>query len=148
MASTIPRAALFLGWSGVIPFAGLTALLVSNPQGTPWALPALVAYGAIILSFMGGVHWGIALNPATPADSVAKALTLSVMPALAAFGATFLPAPLSLAVLAAGFAALLAYDLATVRRGAAPAWYAPLRIQLSAAVLARLITAAWVTAKP
>jgi Protein of unknown function (DUF3429) len=50
-----PRPALLLGWAGVIPFALLTAALVLGMELGPvdphWAL---LAYGAAILSFLGG----------------------------------------------------------------------------------------------
>ena len=52
-----------LGWAGLVPF-GLATL------GTHSGLEALVrygflggtAYGAVILSFLGAVHWGLAMG--------------------------------------------------------------------------------------
>ena len=52
-----------LGWAGLVPF-GLAAL------GTHSGIEALVrygffggtAYGAVILSFLGAVHWGLAMQ--------------------------------------------------------------------------------------
>lgn len=38
--------------------------------------------------------------------------------------------------LIAGFLALLAYDISTVRQGIAPRWYTALRVQLTLAVVA------------
>jgi len=61
--SPIPDMPALLGWGGLIPF-GLAAL------GTHSGVDALVlygfiggtAYGAIILSFLGAVHWGLAMQ--------------------------------------------------------------------------------------
>ncbi|WP_375461114.1 DUF3429 domain-containing protein [uncultured Enterovirga sp.] len=67
---------------------------------------------------------------------------VSVLPALLAWVALFLPFQFALPVLVAGVAGLLAYDLWTVRRGIAPTWYGVLRIQITAAVML-LLTVAW-----
>ena len=50
-----------LGYGGLIPLVGLAALvwLVTNNL-QPWVAMALVAYAALIVSFLGGIHWGIA----------------------------------------------------------------------------------------
>jgi hypothetical protein len=62
----------------------------------------------------------------------------SVLTALLAFLCLLIPNSLGLIGLIAGFLALLAYDLSTVRQGLAPRWYASLRIQLTLAVVVLL----------
>ena len=140
-SSHIPRTAFVLGWLGVIPFAAYALLAVTGvglPHGA--ALSGLVLYGAIILSFMGGAQWGLSMVTARGEPGAMGArLTVSVSPALAAFGLSFLPATQALQGLAAVFVALLLYDMATARRGAAPAWYPALRIQLTSAVVVCLL---------
>ena len=124
------------------PFAGLALAIAVGwpPQVAVTALQNLVFYGAVILSFMGGVQWGLALGPAGEPAHLARRLVVSVLPAIAAWlSLAFLPTMAAAAVLAAAFALLLAYDVATVRRGLAPAWYAPLRAALSAAVIVCLL---------
>ena len=64
-----------------------------------------------------------------------------VLPALIAWSALFLPDPWRLASLAAGFGALMLYDLAIVKAGRAPLWYARLRLALTSVVLASLAIA-------
>jgi hypothetical protein len=55
----MPRSALLLGWGGVLPFVGLAlAAAIGLPSPIPQAETMLIGYGAVILSFMGGVHWG------------------------------------------------------------------------------------------
>jgi hypothetical protein len=138
--SHIPRPAFVLGWLGVIPFAAFALLAVTGGVGS--AMSALVLYGAIILSFMGGAQWGLSM--VTGGSTMGTRLAISVLPALAAFGLWFLPATGALLGLAAVFVALLLYDIATARAGAAPAWYPALRIQLTSAVVICLLLASFI----
>jgi hypothetical protein len=131
----IPASAFWLGWAGVLPFAALSALTIAGGAETGWALGSLAAYGMIILSFMGGVQWGLEMARPDGREAGFAGFAASVVPALVAFGASLADPLLSLGVLAVGFAGLLAYDLARVRFGIGPPWYARLRWQLSAAVL-------------
>ena len=142
-ASQIPRPAFLLGWLGVLPFAAFALLAATGgvlPRGA--AMSGLVLYGAIILSFMGGAQWGLAMVTTRGSPgAMGSRLAISVLPALAAFGLWFLPATAALLGLAAVFVALLLYDIATARAGAAPAWYPALRIQLTGAVVMCLVLA-------
>jgi hypothetical protein len=138
----IPSLAFWLGWAGVIPFAALSSGLWTGGAGDldeTGLLRALISYGAIILSFMGGVQWGLEL---TRGDGDGLGFLASVVPALAAFAATFVHPLAALAILAAGFILLLFYDLRRIRAGIGPAWYGRLRIQLSTSVVICLIAAA------
>ena len=136
-----PVVALALGWSGVLPFAGCTAiLLLGHPASTGVVATALISYGSIILGFMGSVHWGLEMSqPRAPLHYVA-----SVVPALLAFAATLSPATQAIALLMCGFAGLIALDMWRCRFGDTPAWYRTLRLQLTAAVMF-LLTAALVS---
>ena len=136
--SHISRPAFVLGWLGVIPFAAFALLAVTGgvlPNGA--AMSGLVLYGAIILSFMGGAQWGLSM--VRGGGTIGTRLAISVLPALAAFGLWFLPAIQALLGLAAIFVALLLYDIAMARAGAAPAWYPALRTQLTSAVVICLL---------
>jgi hypothetical protein len=132
---TIPRPALLLGWAGVIPFALFTVASVFDIR--LWLLDptmALRAYGGCILSFMGGTQWGILL-PRDEGHASFPRFLISVLPALLAVLCLLIPNELGLIGLIAGFLALLAYDISTVRQGLAPQWYMSLRVQLTLAVL-------------
>lgn len=49
-----------LGYGGLLPFVGLTALAwLVRAELVPFVAAALVAYAALIASFLGGIHWGI-----------------------------------------------------------------------------------------
>ncbi len=141
--SRIPRPALVLGWLGVLPFAALALLSVAGGVLAPdAAIEGLITYAMIILSFMGGAQWGLAMRGASGRDAAEEwRLMISVLPALAAFGLSFLPASSALFGLSAAFLALLGYDLLTARAGTAPTWYPALRIQLTGAVIVCLLIA-------
>jgi hypothetical protein len=140
----IPRSALILGVLGVAPFAALSAATVSGLEVAPIpTVPALETYAAVILSFMGGAQWGLTVaGPTERAANPWRRFGISVLPALVGWGALLAPARPALLLLAAAFALLAAYDLWSVRRGEAPAWYGRLRLGLTLAVVACLAVAA------
>lgn len=141
-----PFLALCLGWAGVLPFWGLALALAAGIDlpviGDEAA--ALVSYGAIILSFMAGVHWGLAMRaPDAPAGPRATGLlAISVVPAIIAWFATLAPAGAAIIILAVLFLVLLPVDLWAIGERLAPSWYRPLRLQLTAAVVTALLLAA------
>ena len=54
--------ATLLGYGGAVPFIGFGALIVTD--STAWDIEVetvLLFYGAVILSFLGGIHWGLSL---------------------------------------------------------------------------------------
>ena len=130
----IPTAALVLGLAGLIPFAACAVAAHAVPAGQQaGALQALAGYGAVILSFLGGVRWGLVIR--MPAEgAVFPHLLLSVAPSILCWAALLLPTRAGLALLAVGFIVMLVLDWRTTL---APAWYRRLRLPLSAgAVLA------------
>ena len=49
-----------LGYAGLVPFVLLTGLMwLVDSELLPFVSIALAAYAAAIVSFLGGVHWGI-----------------------------------------------------------------------------------------
>ena len=144
----MPRSALLLGWGGVLPFAGLAiAVAFGLPSPIPQAETMLIGYGAVILSFLGGVHWGVAMRSEAGSsdDGAAWHYALSVIPALVGWTALALESSHALLVLAAAFLALLIVDVTWASARKAPAWYGKLRLQLTSAVLLCL-GLAWIAA--
>lgn len=150
----IPRSALLLGLTGLIPFlfgAGLALSPEPNPpEGTfAFLYPAdayaiLAGYGIVILCFMSGVLWGFAARG--PEEDAPLAYVLSVLPALFAFfTASQHIFSLShsnldaLPYLAVGFAGLLILDGIFYRKGLTPPWWMRLRMLLTAVVVACLL---------
>ncbi|MDE2465512.1 MAG: DUF3429 domain-containing protein [Alphaproteobacteria bacterium] len=136
----IPPMALLLTAAGALPFIGLAAIAVAGGPLPTHAQGALLTYGAVILSFMGGIHWGFALTPLVRA-APSHRLLLGVIPALIGWTATLLPQNIGLCLLALAFAVLPGLDLAAIRTGAAPSWYGRLRVPVTVVVVAALLAA-------
>jgi len=141
----IPTGAKWLGFSGLIPFIGcaLAVSLAPEPYKS-FSLSLLLGYGAVILSFLGGVHWGLAIAPGSAQTDLTKQLALSVIPSLIAWVALFLQERLALIVLALSIALVLIVDRMSVREGRAPAWFMALRRYLSIGAIASLLLAAFI----
>ena len=136
----IPAPAAWLGYAGLIPFVALAAAAwVVSGAGRPWLDNALLTYGAVILSFMGAVHWGLAMRERGTVDG--RQLLASVVPPLVAWFAAFAPASINYPVLIVAFALLCLFDGRMARVGKAPAWYPKLRTPLTAVVVLSLISA-------
>ena len=142
----IPRSALLLGLSGVLPFLwGALTVLVPDigRQAAPIISERLVgpyvltAYGIVILSFMSGVLWGFATKAG---DRQGICYALSTAPALWTF---FMvgggPANAAL-MLILGFIGLLGLDWQFSRWGLTPGWWMKLRLLLTTLVCGCLVT--------
>jgi hypothetical protein len=141
--SAIPAPALKLGFAGLIPFAFFAlAALFAPPAWSEPARATLTAYGAVILSFMGGCRWGFAAAGLGEGPAM-RPLILSVAPSLWAWVALSAAAPFDLLMLAAGFAALLGSDIALTKIGGAPKWWPSLRWPLSLGATAACLAGAF-----
>ncbi len=136
----VPPPAALLGLAGLLPFAGAALLALQPGPAGDWAGFALLGYGAVILSFLGGIHWGLALARDAAPDW--RALGIGVLPSLAGWAGLLAGGTAGLLLLASGFLAVLAVDLGLSRSGRAPAWFARLRSLLTGAVLAALLVSA------
>jgi hypothetical protein len=129
-----------LGVAGLLPFvAGAAAVVVGPPAWHDAALRALIAYGAVIVSFLGGIHWG---SPTTAAHDTARAW--GVIPSLLAWPLLLLPSPrFALIGLAASLALCWAVDRTRFPAMGLSALL-PLRTLLSSvAILSCLVAAAF-----
>jgi hypothetical protein len=135
-----PPAAVWLGYAGLLPFfAGAILTLPLAGSYRAWGTILLIGYGAIILSFMGGIHWGTAMMRN---DMTKESLGKSVAPSLVALLAVIVGGSVGLMILSLGFAGLLAWDERETKIGHVPAWYPSLRRPLTALVAFSLITGA------
>jgi len=141
MLRDVPTPAALLGFLGLMPFI-VSAVLVWRPPEDQWVSVAVGvqhAYGAVILSFLGGVRWGLAIGGYGATSEAEGAswgrLTASVVPAVLAWATLSAPPPWSLAILMIAFALSYFADLWASRSGDAPQWYAGLRTPLSFAVI-------------
>jgi hypothetical protein len=138
----IPPAALFLGLAGLIPFAAGALAAWSQsvflPPGT--GLKLVISYGALILTFLGGIRWGTAIGP-YGARRQSFEFFGSVLGSLAGLAALFLAAVPALTLLLAGFLMQAFWDVTSVEDGRLPAWFGKLRMLLSAGAVLALIAA-------
>lgn len=135
--------ALALGYGGLIPFLALAIGPWLLPAQQPLLQYALQAYGAVILSFLGAIHWGLSLREdhATPA-----LLVWGVVPSLLAWLALLLPAVAGLYVLAASLWLCLAVDHRVYPRFHLSAWL-PMRLALTTVASLCCVVLAWGAAR-
>ena len=56
---SLPTIVRTLGYAGLMPFIGLAFMVqLADSPNDLIALESLVAYGAVIVSFLGALHWG------------------------------------------------------------------------------------------
>ena len=146
-SSSLPRHVSLLGYGGLLPFIGLALLIPFSLDYRPLFAMALVNYGAVILSFVGALHWGFAMTMQDmSAEQGRDRLIWSVIPALIAWIATLLPMPLGGLLLVIGFVLHLVQDKQLLRVMSLPAWYLPMRLRLTLVASVCLLLAAIVEA--
>jgi len=137
-ARPLPPWTDLLGYAGLVPFVGAAlAMLVLPEAGTRELVGrVLAAYGAAILAFLGGVHWGLVLRD-RPSDAPRR-LGFGVLPSLVGWLALLLPFEQAMAVLVAGFGGFWLYEHRMLGPSVLPAAYLGLRRWLTLIVCASL----------
>ena len=147
--------AILLTLAGALPFLFLGAIVLLDPLGSRTAIQVLISYSAVILSFVGAVHWGFALRdtahpvnstPLTPAVLGAERdlLAFGIVPAIIGWVALSLmlhfnaPA-LALFVLLIGFFITIVVETIGRGRGVVAGNYLALRWAVSVVVLVVLL---------
>lgn len=139
-ASSAPGLIPWLGYSGLIPFVFFGVLAwVPREAWHDFALHALGVYAAVILSFLGAVHWGLYL--ADPGHRAARlpGPAWAVIPSVAAWGALLLPLSLALPLLAAMFPLVLLVDRTSLPRHRVSGHYMAMRGYLTLGATLTLI---------
>ncbi|QHC36260.1 DUF3429 domain-containing protein [Komagataeibacter xylinus] len=129
----LPLLAIVTALASLLPLVGCTcAILFLSPDHTPRLLTAAVGYGAVMLSFLGAVHWGMALEQPDiiPAGGTQRLtnlrLALGGLPAFIGWiglCAATVQELAGLMTLIAGFAATAVVERMAWRRGAMPRGY-------------------------
>jgi hypothetical protein len=97
-----------LGYAGLIPFvAGVVLVWLVHPEAHPYAVLALATYASVILSFLGGIHWGVAFRQEQPDP---RLLAWGVVPSLVAWVAVVMPPEAGLVVCGVMLAVCYAVD--------------------------------------
>jgi hypothetical protein len=118
-----------LGYAGLVPFV-IGALLVWGVRADahPYVTVALSAYAAVIVSFLGGIHWGIAFREPSPPASL---FVWGVLPSLVAWVAVVMPASAGLVIHGVMLWACYAVDRRVYPQHGLSGWLT-LRFRLSA----------------
>ncbi|MEO6564439.1 MAG: DUF3429 domain-containing protein [Casimicrobiaceae bacterium] len=134
-------APLVLGAGGVAPFVGLGLLAALESAWYAYWLNALALYGAVILSFVGALHWGYAVRRDARGASAWMQYGWSVLPSLVAWASLQLPVWTSLQVQAAMLVACLVMDRVFARVDSVPSWMMQLRALLTVVATLSLVGA-------
>ena len=131
------RLPLWLGLVGLSPFIVCTVSVYLLP--VLWqalAVKTFIIYSAIVLSFLGGVHWGVAisLDRCGTRDFNAR-LLVSTLPGLLAWPALTLDYPEAMAILLVGFWLIRLYERQQDSTERLPGWYQGLRGLLNTVVV-------------
>lgn len=138
MRAAIPALPLWLGLAGLLPFlASVAAAWLAPVAWQVVAVRAFLGYGAVILSFLGGVQWGVAMCRERPVEAVfRRRMLLAMVPSLVAWPALLLHPLTGAWVLAIGFVLVRLHELSRQGRARLPDWYQALRLPLTLVVLA------------
>lgn len=142
--------AILLGLGGLIPFMGC-ALVTTSPDAArvDLAVRGLVLYSALILTFIGALHWGVLL--ATPNHRLERSGRLrymwSVIPSLYAWPVALLAASRALPLLALGLVVAFFIDVLYYRAQGNLSWFIKLRTLLTFVAVCSLIFAWWTIRK-
>jgi hypothetical protein len=132
------REARLLGIAGLLPFvAGAAALWTLPPEWLGFAANALLAYAALIVSFLGGIHWGLAMPQPTLRR---KQLIWGVLPSLLGWAALLLNSVWGLVLMAASLLLCYVVDTHLYRAQGLGPWLR-LRAMLTAVAVASCLSA-------
>jgi hypothetical protein len=142
-----PAWPLWLGLAGLLPqLLALFPVIGGNPDARFIALACAFAYAALILSFLGGMWWGLAAAKGRVPPWIWIA---AVLPSLIAFASAYpwmvgqpWPGP-SLIWLGLAIIGSLGVDWRLRLMGVAPDWWMSLRIPLSIGLGGMTLAIAW-----
>ncbi len=113
-------AAQALGLAGLLPFiAGAALPWLMQPGWRMLAASALLTYAALIVSFLGGIHWGLAMRQAHPPKAQ---LVWGVVPSLLGWLAVLLDTPWGLLLMAVSLVICYGVDRFAYQRQGVAAW--------------------------
>ena len=127
--------------AGLIPFCIGTLYELAPEVLPPWNWISLITpyYGAVILSFLVVLQWGLSLLQTD--TSTPKWLIVSNVIALTAFASLLLPSRMmTLVILLTGYGVALAADLRLFQLVTPPSGYRNLRVTITLIVCGLLLT--------
>ncbi|KAK1834027.1 hypothetical protein QBC39DRAFT_278146 [Podospora conica] len=157
---TVPRDPYMLGLAGTLPYLGtsIATVFLSWNLNTPWPTtsntlnsillshdkasellnmlePIQIGYGAVLVSFLGAIHWGLEFAEKSPLKERTKfRYAVGVVAPIVAWPTMFFPIEWALTTQFLAFTGLYFADSRATTRGWAPAWYGSYRWVLTAVV--------------
>jgi len=132
---SIPAPARSFGLAGLLPF--ILSALVCWVSPTVFSFPfansgafVLCAYGAVILSFLGGIRWGVAMQHASMIQDW-RVVGWAMVPSLLGWAALLVPPAIGLVLLVIGFVIQFIIDYRSTEAGITPPWFLSLRALLT-----------------
>ncbi|MBN2872137.1 MAG: DUF3429 domain-containing protein [Halothiobacillaceae bacterium] len=122
------------GYAGLVPLVAPLGVIVWQPEWATVALGVQQAYAALLLSFLGGIYWGVGLD-----RQQHVAIWLSVLPTLWAWAALSMPPTAATGLLAIGFALMFLIDRVARSRGWIRQWFFRLRLTLGTVAIVSLL---------
>ena len=142
-ASLTPK---LLGYLGLLPFILLTVFLFDDRNHFGMWQHFLLSYGAVILTFVGALHWSFAMTlPGLPVNQQRSLLLWSVTPSLVAWLALSMPRLYGFLLLITFFALALWRDELLAKKVTLAPWYLPLRRNLTLVAVLCLLVGAFAT---
>ncbi|KAL2128478.1 hypothetical protein VTI74DRAFT_9121 [Chaetomium olivicolor] len=158
--ASVPREAYALGLAGTLPYMAtslstaylswnlnhewptqsmlLNTLLFNHESAGHWLHllePIQVGYGAVIISFLGAIHWGLEFAEKKPNHERTRfRYGMGVLAPAMAWPTIFMPLEWALTTQFAAFSALYFADSRATVKAWAPPWYATYRFVLTAVV--------------
>ncbi|KAH8813628.1 hypothetical protein DL96DRAFT_1505544 [Flagelloscypha sp. PMI_526] len=150
IASQVPKPVMWFGLAGALPYLGTagTSVWLANQASLAaagltaidpgvaitvlhQALETQVTYGAVMLSFLGALHWGMEFAKFGGEKGVAR-LALGTAPVLYGWGTVMLLNPVGALIAQwVGFTGLWYADAKVTTAGWTPKWYSQYRFYLS-----------------
>ncbi|KAI2468867.1 hypothetical protein F4781DRAFT_396659 [Annulohypoxylon bovei var. microspora] len=158
--SDVPKEPYFLGLAGTLPYlaTSISTVYLSWDLNTEWPStsnfvnnilinhdtarhllsviePIQLGYGAIIISFVGAVHWGMEYTEKVPNPERTRfRYGLGVLASVAAWPTLLMPMDFALTSQFAAFVVLYFADARATARAWVPSWYGTYRFVLTAIV--------------
>ncbi|KAK4445599.1 hypothetical protein QBC34DRAFT_441620 [Podospora aff. communis PSN243] len=158
--STVPKEPYALGLAGTLPYMGtsiatlylswnlnttwptssnlLNSILVSHETASHWLHllePIQVGYGAVIISFLGAIHWGLEFAEKSASHNRTRfRYAIGVIAPAVAWPTVFMPVHWALTTQFLSFTFLYLADARATTWGWAPQWYGTYRWVLTAVV--------------
>jgi hypothetical protein len=88
-SASVNPVALRLGYAGLIPFVlGAALVWLVREDAHPYVTDGLSRYAAIVITFLGAIHWGLGMRQTVPSPSP---FIWGIVPALLAWIASTMP---------------------------------------------------------